>query len=388
VIQRVLFALSIVCSAVLAFGVATAGEYFRDPHSILWHFALPLMLALLSLAFAVLPATGRLALGSVLLTLGVMEGSFALLNASRQPHVETYVDPGYYQQHDALGWAPRPGSTTRASKRVDGASIYDVEYAIDALGRRITPVASTQERTRFVLFFGCSCTFGEGLGQTETFPFFVAAGAPRIMPYNYGFHGYGPQHLLARLESGSLRGEVGEREGDLVYLFIDSHVNRAIGSLVVYNGWAHSAPNYEIDATGEVVRRGTLTTGKPLTALAYSMLGLSQVLRHFRVEIPPVITDAHVEFTAQIFARSAVLFREQFGSGRFVVVMFPGSTLAGRLRLALERLGVEFLDYSQLFDYQQPEYHLPEDWHPTARANQVMAQRLDADLVDGADPSR
>jgi hypothetical protein len=101
-----------------------------------------------------------------------------------------------------------------------------------------------------------------------------------------------------------------------------------------------------------------------------------------------VITDAHIEFTAQIFARSAVLFHEQFGSGRFVVVMFPGSTLAGRLRLALERLGVEFLDYSQLFDYQQPEYHLPEDWHPTARANQVMAQRLDADLVDGADPSR
>jgi hypothetical protein len=388
VIQRTLLALAFACFAVLAFSVVNADEYFRDPHSIVWRFAAPLTLALLCFAFAVLPDTGRLALGSVLVSLGLMEGSFALLNASEQAKVETHVDPGYYQEHTALGWAPRPGITTRAAKRVDGAPVYDVEYAIDERGRRITPVASTLGRTRFVLFFGCSCTFGEGLAQTETLPFFVAEGAPRIMPYNYGFHGYGPQQLLARLESGSLRGEVEEREGDLVYLFIDSHVNRAIGSLVVYNGWAHSAPNYVIDATGEPVRRGTLTTGRPLTALAYGVLGLSQVLRHFRVEVPPVITDDHVELTARIFARSAALFHEQFGSGRFVVVMFPGSTLTGRLRSALNRLGVESLDYSQLFDYQQPEYHLPEDWHPTARANQVIAERLDADLADGAEPAR
>jgi hypothetical protein len=388
VIKRTLLALAFVCFAILAFSVVNAGEYFRDPHSILWRFAAPLTLALLCLAFVVLPATGRLALGSALVTVGLIEGFFALLNASQQPQVETYVDPGYYQEQNDLGWAPRPGITTRASKCVDGVPIYDVEYAIDDRGRRITPVASTQGRTRFVLFFGCSCTFGEGLAQTETLPFFVSKGAPRIMPYNYGFHGYGPQHLLARLESGSLRGEVEEREGDLVYLFIDSHVNRAIGSLAVYNGWAHSAPNYVIDASGEHVRRGTLTTGRPLTALAYSLLGSSQVLRHFRVEVPPVITDDHVEFTARIFARSAALFHEQFGPGRFVVVISPGSTLAGRLGSALERLGVESLDYSQLFDYQQPEYHLPEDWHPTAKANQVMAERLDADLADGADPSR
>jgi hypothetical protein len=206
------------------------------------------------------------------------------------------------------------------------------------------------------------------------------------MPYGYGFHGYGPQHLLARLESGQLPGEVSESDGDLVYLFIDSHVNRAIGSMVVYTGWADSTPNYVLDESGVPLRRGTLTTGRPLTSLLYSVLGRSQTLAYLGVDIPPRITERHIDLTARILARSAELFRASFGAGRFVVVIFPGSTHAGRLATALDRLDVEFLDYSSLLDYDDPRYFIAEDWHPSPLTHRTLAERLVEDLALATDP--
>ena len=387
VIRVVLMALALACSATLVFSGMHFSEYFRAPDAIFWGFAAPLLGVLLCTGFLVLPTAGRLALGSLLVTVALVEGIFAVVSAWGEPEVETYVAPEYYEDHEALGWVPKAGITTPASKRVNGAEIYDVEYAIDDRQRRITPVSAGQARSRFLLFFGGSCTFGEGLEQAETLPSLVAKRAPSHMPYNYGFHGYGPQQLLARLESESIADDVEEDDGILVYLFIDSHVNRAIGSLVIYTGWAHAAPYYEIDASGQPARRGNLTTGRPVTSLFYSLVGRSQVLRYFNVEMPLVITDSHVEHTAQIFARSAALFREQFRSRRFVVVMFPGSSLAGRLGAALDRQGVESLDYSQLLDYSQAKYHLPEDWHPTAEANEVIAEQLAADLAIHEDVS-
>jgi hypothetical protein len=383
-IRTALFVLGVLI-AVLGLWAIQAGVYVRDPHTIFWAVGAPLALALLGTAWLSLPPTGRLALGSVVLALALVEGAAALVNASREPRIETHVAEDYYQEDPTLGWVPRPGIRTPAWKRVNGRTVYEVEYAIDARGRRLTPVAPARSRTRYALFFGDSCTFGEGVGQRETLPYYAAERAPDHAPYNYGFHGYGPQHLLARLESGTLRSEVEGDSGVGVYLFIDSHVNRAIGSLVVYTGWAHHAPHYVLDASGEPVRRGSLTTGRPFTALVQSVLGRSQLLRTFRIELPPRITDDHVDLTARILARAARLLRQQLGGGRFVVVAFPGSTLAGRLGAALDARGVELLDYSRLLDYAQPEHHIAHDWHPTPLTNRRLAQRLVADLGLAAD---
>jgi hypothetical protein len=196
------------------------------------------------------------------------------------------------------------------------------------------------------------------------------------MPYNYGFHGYGPQQMLARLESDGLRAEIAEADGVLVYLFIDAHVSRAIGSLRVYTQWADDMPFYVLDASGRPWRHGNFNTGRPLTAMAYSLLGRSALLEAFRVDLPVRIDDRHVEITAALLARSQDLFHAQFGPQRFVVVAFPGSRLAGPLGTALRRRGVEFLDFSALLDPDRPEYHIPEDWHPTALTNRVLAEHV------------
>jgi hypothetical protein len=386
VVTSIATTLSIGCLALALFSFLHSDEAFRDPTHIFWWVGLPLLVGVFAAALRVAPPAGRLALASLLATVALVEGGFGAARRWTQPDVETWVEPEYYQPHERLGYAPRAGIVSRAWKRVDGSTVYDVQYTIDELGRRATPLNLREDRSRFLLLFGGSFAFGEGVGDRETLSFFLAERAPRTMPYSYGFHGYGPQHLLARLESGQLPGEVAESDGDLVYLFIDSHVNRAIGSMVVYTGWADSTPNYVLDSSGVPLRRGTLTTGRPLTSLLYSVLGRSQTLAYLGVDIPPRITERHIDLTARILARSAELFRAGFGAGRFAVVIFPGSAHAEPLAAALGRLDVEFLDYSGLLDYGDPRYFIAEDWHPSPLTHRILAERIVEDLALATDP--
>ena len=386
--------LLLACIVALAVGALRWDASFRDPTTIFWWFGVPLSGTLLAAAFLALPTSARLALAVTVLTVGILEAGAWALNAWAEPTVETWIDPEYYQAHSELGWAPKPGIKTRAWKRVAGEPVYDVQYSIDALGRRVTPGAAAGPRSTFLLFFGDSVTFGEGVQNAETFPHFVAERAPRVRAYNYGFHGYGPQQLLARLETQDLRTQVAEPDGSLVYLFIDAHVNRAIGSMVVYTGWADTAPYYGPGPDGALVRDGTLTTGRPMTSILYSILGRSQVLKRWHLDVPLAISERHIDLTARILAESARRFRQQFGGGRLVVVISssagdicprpagkqPGSTHAARLGRALNRHGVEFLDYSALFDAADPAYAIPNDCHPTPRAHRRLAEQLVMDL--------
>jgi len=388
--RRIVGTLTLACLAVLAAGVWRSDELFRTPDLVFRWFALPLLGLALTCAFALLPGTGRLALASTLATWGLFEAGLWVDEAWRASRVESFVARDYYQPDPRLGYGPKPGIRTRAWKRIAGATLYDVEYEIDGQGRRVTPVESPGRRDRFLLFFGCSFAFGEGVAGDETLPAFVARQAPRYVPYNYAFHGYGPHQLLAKLESGTLRDEVREAEGSLVYVLIGAHVSRAIGSMIVYTSWAHDAPYYELAATGEPVRRGTFTTGRPWTSIGYALLGKSHVARSLGVDVPPFVTDQQITLTARILGRSAARFRESFGPGRFVVVAYPEhwpSPIAKRLASALAREGVEYLDYSSLFGADRTEYFFPEDRHPKARAHQAVAERLVGDLGLAAEAS-
>ena len=109
-------------------------------------------------------------------------------------------------------------------------------------------------------------------------------------------------------------------------------------------------------------------------------------LAYLGVDIPPRITERHIDLTARILARSAELFRASFGAGRFVVVIFPGSTHADRLATALGRLDVESLDYSSLLDYGDPRYFIAEDLHPSPLTHRILAERLVEDLALATDP--
>ena len=325
----------------------------------------------------------------ILLTVAVLiltELGFYILNnasGSANTGVVWHQDSGSFHQEDQLlGYKPQPNFQISAIHKLDGRVVYDVVYSSDEYGRRVTPVEDSTQRTEFILFFGGSYTFGWGVNDNQTLPYYVARFAPEYEPYNYGVAGYGPQHMLVQLKSNKMDVEVGETQGILIYTFIENHVNRTIGSMkVTLNRGAHM-PFYTMDAEDRIRQNGTLISGRPLLYRLYALLGTSQIVRYFDLDFPR-INDDHYRMTARLIAESQKTFITKFDSNDFYVLLYPGSS--ERLIPYLERSQIKYLDYRNLLDQTEKSVQFPGDGHPTSNAYEIIAKKLVQDLgISGA----
>ncbi|MEI6128295.1 MAG: hypothetical protein WCQ99_17240, partial [Pseudomonadota bacterium] len=123
-----------------------------------------------------------------LICIVVVEGFFFLVNRYRtQVAVDEWkVSTNPFEYSGALGYRPRPNLHFSAFHKVNNRVSYDAAYTIDEYGRRLTPGLNEWGKDFFILFFGCSFTFGEGLQDNETLPFYVSEYAGRYRAYNYG----------------------------------------------------------------------------------------------------------------------------------------------------------------------------------------------------------
>lgn len=320
-----------------------------------------------------------LALSSVLV-FGT-EGTFYLLN--HRPSRSGGEDPYLFQFSDLLGYKPLPNADKRAWRIYDGETAFDVRYRTDEHGRRITPGPDAADR--FLIFFGCSFVFGEAVAENETLPAQAAGLLSGVRAYNYGYSGYGPQQMLAKLESRTLDAEVGEPVGDVVYVFISHHVRRAIGSMRMWKQWGRHFPYYVLE-NGAPVRHGSFLTGRPKLSRVYDLLAREQILRYFDVDFPLTVSDEDIDLTAAMIVASAKLFEEQFPVGKFLVVIYPESKIDDhvpeRVASKLVDAGIAVMDLGGLFDLADADYHVARDGHPSAAANALAAEELALKLLE------
>lgn len=334
-------------------------------------------------------------LGFTLFLLAGIEAGFYLLNRSQNqpgPVSLEFIQGGeaanvqfqgehtraLYQRDDWLGYQPVPNTQVNASRQKAGQTLYDVVYTIDAYGRRVTPVDQPEVVKYHVLFFGGSYTFGEGVNDNQTMPAYVSRLAPEYRAYNYGAGGYGPQQMLARLQSDDFTAEIDEPQGLLIYTFIVEHINRAIGSMGITSQRGEVMPYYFTTSTGELVRNGTLASGRPLQSFVYSGLGKSQTLRFFNIDFPLNYSDDNLKTTARIIDESRRIYQAKFNSDRFYVLIYPGLGYPDLLPY-LEAAGIPYLDYSDLPQMHNDDFWLGEG-HPSAKGHRIVAARVVRDL--------
>jgi hypothetical protein len=288
----------------------------------------------------------------------------------------------FFRPDQQLGYTVRPDAAITSIKKIDDRVVYDVVYSIDEFHRRETPVGQTEDRTRFLLFFGDSFTFGEGVNDNETLPYYVGELATEYKPYNYGLSGYGPQQMLAKLQSGDLSDEVLEPDGMAIYVFIDAHVERALGSMYVHNAWGDQMPFYRLNGQDNLVRDGNFTTGRPLVSALYATLARSEIAHYYNVNIPPRLMDHHYGFTARVIAEARDEFRARFNSDEFYVVIYPDEgDYAEDIIPHFERLGLKYLNYDELVKLDSDEgLSIAGDRHPTGKAHHMVAGWIVSDL--------
>ncbi|MCC6487772.1 MAG: hypothetical protein IT364_09750 [Candidatus Hydrogenedentes bacterium] len=331
--------------------------------------------------------------------LALVEHGFYYVNArAKDPEVYYYSNGDLHGYDPYLGYKPFPDHESMVTLTWNGERVSSVTYTFDRYGRRVVPGGEPDAaRTKSILVFGCSFVQGSGVENDETLPAQIAAEAPSYAVYNYGYGGYGTQHMLAQLEKPALPEELEAPADIALYVFIPAHIRRCYGSMTVMNRWGSYFPCYGVHGDS-VLREGNFREAQPWRLWWFRVLGHEQIMKRYNMDVPLRITDAQVRYTAALIVAARNRFKDRFGSDRFQVVIWPrhprDETPGTRIIPFLQAEGVHVLNYWDAPEAGDPRFLIPHDLHPAAFAHESIARRICEDIAlsagsaGGGDPAQ
>jgi hypothetical protein len=289
---------------------------------------------------------------------------------------------------DDIGRAPNPGRHRSRNETRSGDLIYDVIYTIGDDHFRVTPredrPVGTEDSKR-INFFGCSFTFGEGVNDDETFPYYVQQQIEGSVARNFGFHGYGLQQALAILKSDR------DTSGQINVLMTSPfHAERA-SCVSPFN---LGAPRYVISADGRVELAGKclgyglstindstiagIFVNHLLMMLHESPLYQKASLAYFRL---PYENDKQFELYVALIKEIAATSAQR---GQKLVIAFlkawtadfTGSYSNEKVLREIENMHLDVVDVTlaESAEAVPKRFYLHDvDWHPTPAAHEARA---------------
>ena len=157
------------------------------------------------------------------------------IKEGKMHHYEGSYNGEYFQRDTILGYGPMKDTIISSKKFYNGQMIYDVHYTILKNGLRITPRSHLACNDECIFFFGGSYTFGEGVNDSSSMPYIVGLHQDKKV-HNLGFHGYGPQQMLAAIENRV----IDCNPALAIYQALPSHIGRASG----FSSYDRNGPKY------------------------------------------------------------------------------------------------------------------------------------------------
>ena len=302
------------------------------------------------------------------------------------------ISQGHYTDYNnRIGFYPRPSASGSVRREdLSGRLIYDVEYRFDSHSRRETH--SGVKNLRPALFLGCSCTLGEGVNADQNFAAVFGRHQSVYRPLVQAFHAWGPGNLLNLTQEPNFASDLSSdpkisKDGIAIYTYIDHHLNRTIGTsdLALGPRWYDSAFAFSTEDNKTLLNEGPMSRAWPKQVWfyrKYEHLLKASLLAGMTLPELPVIQGQHFDLLALVIDELGQKVRTRTGLGRFVVVVFPGSTTARWITPRLKARGIEVFDYSKLnlSDYADPAF-IRLDGHPSKESHEVLGQLLAHDLL-------
>ncbi len=269
-------------------------------------------------------------------------------------------------------WIGIPNCRARVTlkKAHSHRTVYDTYYSFESHGLRVIPAAKSNSEN-FLLFLGCSFTWGEGVSDENTFANQITKGFSGFNGFNLGMGGYGPNSNLAVLENGKLdirMQAIKGNNGIAVYTYIDDQLRRLLGSASwIGNSDSLTDPYFTL-RNQRLTRNGSFQSGRPFRTFIYSQLSKLALLRYLKLD-PPGIDEADIEFFVSVIKEMQSILVSQYHVKRFIFSAFSNPSLyMERLKPKLEREGIEVFDFSTF-----PAYEITKgrnlnfgNGHPTA----------------------
>ncbi|MCE7993715.1 MAG: hypothetical protein HEP71_17145 [Roseivirga sp.] len=298
-----------------------------------------------------------------------------------------YQEP-YYTTNPELGYGVSDSSfSARATKSwiKSGEEIYDAYYSF-ADGRRVTPGSDTTSQ-RYSIFLGGSFTFGEGINDTETLPYYYnQLYSQKRNIRNYGFHGYGTHQVytIAKNHLATDSALHASENVEIFYWFIDPHILRANG----YSPWDQKSIRYIVE-NGKLKHTGTFDEQKNTHSLVMKYWKFVWTNSGIFTRIKPRVASRQkeLELILRLIKETDQLLREQGFEFTVLVQNTTGSDtlfakhykdVRKRVLLYLEEQGIQFIYVNEalLKDRQDVGLFIPGDGHPTDEFNKRLADLI------------
>lgn len=278
-----------------------------------------------------------------------------------------------------------PSQDVRARLMPSNVELYHVNYRYDEQCRRMT-TPSNPTAKKFILAFGDSYTFGQGLQEHETYPSQLARRRVDAAVYNYGIAGAGPNVLLDTLRKEPERlHRIPQHDGIVTYLFAESHMDRAFCRTSCLNSskFILDYPYFEFDSNGEIKNLGTFAENRTLKNLLLWPLAHSAIRQFWDLDFPRW-SEHHFDLFVALMSSLRKEVSAQKPLKDFVVIFMPyvSAQYSRPLKPRLEAAGFKVLDYSQIFTDQffKGNQLIPFDHHPTGQYYSILADWLAKDL--------
>ena len=288
----------------------------------------------------------------------------------------------YWDTDAALGYAPQGPREVDASKSNATGRVYEARYTINEHSLRQTQSYAGGDCSFW--FFGGSFTFGEGLNDNETLPYYFSRALDsRHQVINFGFHGYGPHQMLKNIRSGQADKASANPPSRSFYIWIPNHVWRASG----LTPWNIYGPRYIASPGSTLQQYGNFNWPFPYSIInnidASFFLGLlrnSALFRLFygypRQELSDNLETA-IQRLVDIITAAKQELKSRYNSSLIVIIWPDKSQLSFDTIKAMRNHEITILDKKDLLDGKWDDrYLIAGDGHPSAQANNEVALSL------------
>lgn len=283
---------------------------------------------------------------------------------------------------------PRPDQSSRAyvTELEGGRIVYDVTYTIDEYGRRVTPHVEKENRDFFVALMGDSYVFGEGVENDETLPSYMAQQTQKTMFYNMGFHGYGPNSLLARaLKKPEFFQGIIQSRGIGAYLFDPSDIARTIGTMSLISDWGRDLSEFTFEEQGPVFQ-GSFGQNYKNQIRFYKWFSELDTVQVLGLDWPMFYLPSHFEKVGDTIEALKNEFMRVTNARDFIVIIIrefdSSNRVYHKMMDHLDQRGINYLDYTQsdISQISQLPLYIDYEGHPRPHFYKIFSKILVNDL--------
>ena len=212
-------------------------------------------------------------------------------------------------------------------------------------------------------------TFGEGLNDDETLPYYFEKYNKDYRSYNYGFLGHGPSHMLLHLKSQEFKQQFTGKKGRVFYVYRDDAIKVAVGQAP----WNENYPRF-------VLNKDTLIYEGDYSGKNFNPKDMY---------LPSEYTVEDYELTLGILKECKEQLYDISKELSFHVVTLPITFTSDRIENLLIKVGIDVINLSltDVEHYTNTQARFLDGVH-TANANRVLAKKTTHFLSKPQNPVR